>query len=105
MELINELPNEIHFNVIKFMRHPLAEIVCTSDFMFKKDFFMFKVFRRNSVHGSPFDRGVSDSYYCRDWQPHKWIIQEGQKPIRDLNLSDQEFEEYELGYDWNQDRK
>ena len=23
------------------MRHPLAEIVCTSDFMFKKDFFMF----------------------------------------------------------------
>ena len=27
MELINELPNEIDFNVIKFMKHPLAEIV------------------------------------------------------------------------------
>ena len=27
MELINELPIEIHFNVIKFMRHPTAEIL------------------------------------------------------------------------------
>ena len=27
MELINELPNEIQFNVIKFMRHPLAEMI------------------------------------------------------------------------------
>ena len=26
MELINELPNEIQFNVIKFSRHPVAEI-------------------------------------------------------------------------------
>ena len=27
MELINELPNEIHFNVIKFLRHPVAEMI------------------------------------------------------------------------------
>ena len=27
MELINELPNDIHFNVIKFMKHPLAEML------------------------------------------------------------------------------
>ena len=105
MELINELPNEIHFNVIKFMRHPLAEIVCKSAFRFERDKIMYKVFERTNVYGSPFDRGRADSYYNRDCNHHKWIIQEGQRPIRDEDLNDQEIEEYELGYDWNQDRK
>ena len=27
MELVNELPNEIHFNVTKFSRHPIAEMI------------------------------------------------------------------------------
>ena len=34
MELINELPNEIQFNVIKFMRHPVADL-------FKKELLEF----------------------------------------------------------------
>ena len=26
MELINELPNELQFNVIKFLKHPVAKV-------------------------------------------------------------------------------
>ena len=102
MEILNKIPNEIHFNVIKFLRHPLAEIVCKSAFRFERDKIMYKVFVRTNVYGSPFDRGSADSYYNRDCNHHKWIIQEGQRPIRDEDLNDQEIEEYELGYEWNE---
>jgi hypothetical protein len=35
MELIKELPNEIHFDVIKFMSHAVADLMKpgTNDFM------------------------------------------------------------------------
>ena len=57
MELINELPNEIHFNVIKFMKHPLAEIVDdTINFRPRRENILFKIFKRNHLQGSAFDR-------------------------------------------------
>ena len=97
MELINELPNEIHFNVIKFLKHPLAEIVDDSMwFRPKRENILFKILKRNRLQGAAFDRGRADAYYDRKWDPHKWIYTDlNQRPIRDIHLSEEEFEEYD----------
>ncbi len=105
MEILKELPNEMNFNVIKFMKHPVAEIVKTGDFSYARFEILHKILERNSEHGSAFDRGMADAYYNRDMNPHKWIIQEGQRPIRDEDLSDEEIEEYEIGFEFTFDRK
>ena len=50
-------------------------------------------------HGSPYDRGMSDSYYRRPERPHKWLDRIGAQRVDDLNP--EEIEEYRAGYDWN----
>ena len=62
-----------------------------------------------SYHGGPFDRGMADSYYRRPRFPHKWpngTYNGGQ--VVGGDLSDEELEAYEAGYDyneWNGDHK
>lgn len=55
----------------------------------------------NTDHGSPFDRGRSDSYYRRQEQPHKWLDAIGARRVDDL--TPQEIAEYRAGYDWNEE--
>ena len=106
MELITELPNEIHFNVIKFMKHPLAEIVDDFHFRPRRENILFNILKRNRLDGSAFDRGRADAYYDRKWDPHKWIYTSlYERPTRDIRLREEEFEEYEIGYSWEHDRK
>ena len=74
MELINELPNEIHFNVIKFLKHPLAEIVDdTCNFRRSENIFV-KILKRNRLDGSAFDRGRADAYYYCKWDPKAYVL-------------------------------
>ena len=105
MEILNKIPNEIQFNVIKFLRNPVAEIILSVDFRYERDKLFFKILKRNRLYGSAFDRGKADAYYGRDWEPHKWIIQIDQSPIRDIDISEEEMKEYKIGYGFEEDRK
>jgi hypothetical protein len=55
------------------------------------------------VHGGAFDRGMADSYYRRPRNPHKWPngTYNG-TAVRGGDLSDEEMEAYEDGYDLNE---
>ena len=58
MELINELPNEIQFNVIKFMRHPLAQII-------KEEINEYETKTESD------DSFMSIDSFCKWWRNHK----------------------------------
>jgi len=55
-----------------------------------------------STHGSPFDRGMSDSYYGRDRTPHKGGVGGKSGPYIE-DLSDDEIHSYHSGYDYNEE--
>jgi len=50
------------------------------------------------IHGSPFDRGMADSYYQRAIIPHK--IVDGKQVLLDRG---NEYDEYMEGYKTNED--
>jgi hypothetical protein len=52
-------------------------------------------------HGSLFDRGSADSYYHRPRDPHWYPNGTGAKP-RIVELTPAEIEEYNAGYDYNE---
>lgn len=54
-------------------------------------------------HGGPFDRGMADSYYRRPRFPHKWPdgTYHGEQVVGG-DLTDEEVEAYEAGYEWNE---
>lgn len=54
-------------------------------------------------HGGPFDRGMADSYYRRPRLPHKWPdgTYNGERVVGG-DLSDEEVEAYEMGYEYNE---
>jgi hypothetical protein len=57
----------------------------------------------NSEHGSPFDRGSSDSYYRRSLDPHYYDKTDGKlvRRVRDEMTYDQ-IQEYYAGYEYNE---
>lgn len=58
----------------------------------------------NRVHGSPYDRGSSDSYYRRPKNPHKWVFPgaNGNGWDEVTELSADEREQYEQGFEDNE---
>lgn len=52
-------------------------------------------------HGSLFDRGRADSYYCRPRDPH-WFPMGSYNGEPVANLTSAEREEYLAGYEWNE---
>jgi len=88
------------------MRHPAAEIV--------KDSHRFKYFyyRSGSHHGGAFDRGGADAYYWRDKCPHKVVDRLKDNTgryydvrVEETDLSPEEVEAYNIGFDFMKDRK
>ena len=94
-----ELPQEIEWNIIKFMSHPIAEIIKNSyEFKFAK-------WKNDRIHGCPFDRGESDAYYGRDYTPHRWTNGNGRNGGTVYDLTDEEELEYEAGFFSMEERK
>jgi hypothetical protein len=57
-------------------------------------------------HGGPFDRGSADSYYRRQRRPHYFQGGTHRSPeILEQDMSAQEIEEYNAGYDWNESQQ
>ena len=54
-------------------------------------------------NGSPYDRGRADSYYDRSRAPH-WYPEGTYKgtKITAEQMTSEQIEEYESGYDWNE---
>lgn len=53
-------------------------------------------------HGGPFDRGSADSYYNRPRNPHYYV--EGTATSDEVtDLTADELEAYNAGYDWNEE--
>ena len=100
------LPQEIEWNIIKFMRHPVAEIVS------EEPMFKYKFYKSMRVHGDAFDRGSADAYYWRDPCPHK-VIDRCQDErgryydvrVEEEGLSTEEVEAYWFGFEFQEDRK
>lgn len=54
-------------------------------------------------HGSPYDRGSSDSYYCRSPEPHYYEYGTGVgKLIEEADMTPWQITEYNAGYDANE---
>tara|TARA_B100000575_G_scaffold292409_2_gene300684 strand:- start:295 stop:516 length:222 start_codon:yes stop_codon:yes gene_type:complete len=68
------------------------------------------IVRKNSkrlpLHGSPQDRGSADRYYQRPFDPHWWPDGTG-KGIRvdKEEMSESQIDEYQFGWDNEEDRK
>jgi hypothetical protein len=56
------------------------------------------------THGSPMDRGSADAYYWRSRSPHKYP-DGSYNGERVTDLTAEELEEYNFGYDNETDRK
>jgi len=59
-----------------------------------------KVYDRR--HGSFFDRGCADSYYHRPRDPHRGGVG-GDSGLRIEAVTEEEFEAYHAGYDFNEE--
>jgi hypothetical protein len=53
------------------------------------------------LNGSLYDRGRADSYYHRSREPH-WYPHGTYNGPRIVELTPEQVEEYESGYDWNE---
>jgi hypothetical protein len=100
------LPKEIQWNIIKFMRHPTAELVKESDL------FKFRFHKSNQYRNGPFDMGSRDAYYYRERCPN--ILQDRLKvehgkyydvKIEGDDLTAEEIEAYYYGFDYQEDFK
>ncbi len=54
-------------------------------------------------HGSPFDRGAADSWYCRPREPH-WYPNGSYNgdPVESKDMSLAELRAYFMGYEYNE---
>jgi len=57
-------------------------------------------FQRNR-HGSLYDRGSADSYYCRGPSPH-WYPEGTYNGVRITDLTEEEVDEYMAGFEDNE---
>lgn len=57
-------------------------------------------------HGGPYDRGSADRYYGREPAPHFYVGGTGtSRKIEKEDMSEDEIEQYYLGYDEETERK
>ena len=96
-------PKEIQWNIIKFMRHPIAELVKESDE------FKYMFHKSTMYYNGPFDMGSRDAYYYRERSPN--ILQKRLKDehgkyhnvkIEGDELTAEEIEAYYYGYDYQE---
>ena len=60
----------------------------------------------NKRYGSPYDRGSTDRYYGREYQPHMIDFFKGHGVrIKEDELSQEQLDEYKLGWNQTDDRK
>ena len=103
---IETLPNDIQWHIMKFTRHPVAEIIRQSH---QYKYIHYSEIR---VRGDPFDRGQADAYYWRDECPHKIIerVKDSRGRYYDVraeihDLIPEEIEAFVIGYHYQEDRK
>ena len=103
---MENLPIELQWNIIKFMRHPLAEI------MMQSHRYKYVYYISVSKHNDAFDRGGADAYYWRDQCPHKVIdrVKDNRGKYYDVrveehDLTPEEHEAYIIGYEYMKSRK
>jgi hypothetical protein len=53
-------------------------------------------------HGSPYDRGGSDSYYHRPRKPHYSLDSCHIERVEEADMTEEEIRQYHLGYDDNE---
>ena len=98
--LCEQFPMEVAWNILKYMRHPVAEAVMDCE-MYK-----LRKYSNDSVYGCPYDRGRADRFYDRDYEPHYWANGHGTNGGRvDNNLTDEQIEAYKLGFDNETERR
>lgn len=57
----------------------------------------------NDRHGGPFDRGSADSYYGRIREPHFYVGGTAMsRKVEMVSMTEREIQEYNAGYDWNE---
>ena len=79
--------------------HAQLFITMTTNTMISNDLYQASFDR--SRHGGLYDRGAADSYYGRSREPH-WYPEGTYEGSRIEQLTPQQVEEYEAGYDWNE---
>ena len=98
--LCEQFPMEIAWNILKYMRHPVAEAVMECE-MYK-----LRKYRNDSFYGCSYDRGSADRFYGRDYFPHYWTHGHRTNDGRvDENLTDEQIEAYELGFENESNRR
>ena len=65
---MNTLPYNIIHKLMLYNPHPIADIIKDSSF-----FQAMQLERRGHIRGSPFDRGICDAFYGREFLPHNWV--------------------------------
>lgn len=100
MEIIRNLPIELTNQVMLYNSHPISDLAKNS-YEFRYRFLILE----SRPHGSPFDRGCSDAYYYREPCPHYWTNGNGRNGGRVEKLTDEQEEEYLIGYEFYPERK
>ena len=95
--LFFNLPPELQFNIMKFMRHPVADIIVEA---------MHRSFRSAS------DRGSADAYYYRPKIPniHLYRIKNTKRKYWDVRLTEEnmmpeDIHAYNYAYDHQENRR
>ena len=101
---MENLPSEIQWHIIKYMRHPAATIVRDSAL------FKYRFHKNNSYRNGAFDMGSRDAYYGRPKCPSIVTMRlrnsEGKyHDVRVQDLSNEDIEAYNSGYENEKERK
>ena len=90
-------PKEIYWNVFKYLRHPVAEIISDA---------------HTKQYKNSHDRGSADAYYSRNMNPHIILYRLKNKlgKYTDIRMGEggmtkEEIDEYYVGYYDQTDRK
>ena len=94
------IPQGIVNKIMLYNSHPIADIVRNA-YEFKYKFLRLE----DRTHGSPFDRGCADAYYHREPSPHDWTHGNGRNGGRVETLTEEQEEEYWIGYEFYPERK
>ena len=96
---LDELPDTIINKILLYNSHPIAKLLKAWD--------GFKLLKCQVGHkqGCPYDRGVADAYYRREYLPHYYILEEPRKRIEESHMTDDESDEYYIGFMNEKDRK
>ena len=96
---MNNLSEDVFNKIMLYNSHPVSDIVKNS-YKFK-----YKRLSLDIIHGSPFDRGCSDAYYYREPSPHYWTNGNGRNGGTVETLTEEQEEEYWIGYELYPERR